>query len=48
VGRVEGKRPIGRPRHEWKDNIEIYLGEIVWDGMYWIHLAQDRDSRGLL
>jgi hypothetical protein len=40
----EGKRPLGRPRRRWVDNIKIDLGEIGWDGMDWIELAQDRDQ----
>jgi hypothetical protein len=44
VGKPEGKRPLGRPRHRWVDNIKIDLREIVWDGMDWIVLAQDRDQ----
>jgi hypothetical protein len=43
VGKPEGKRPLGRPRHRWVDNIKMDLGEIGWDGMDWIELAQDRD-----
>jgi hypothetical protein len=35
VGKPEGKRPLGRPRRTWVDNIKIYLGEIGWDGMVW-------------
>jgi hypothetical protein len=42
VGRPEGKRPLGRPRRRWEDNIRMDLGEIGWGGMDWIHLAQDR------
>jgi hypothetical protein len=42
VGKPEGKRPLGRPRRRWVDNIEIDLREIGWDGMDWIELAQDR------
>jgi hypothetical protein len=38
-----GKRPLGRPRCRWVDNIKIELREIGWDGMDWIDLAQDRD-----
>jgi hypothetical protein len=38
----EGKRPLGRPRHMWVDNIKIYLLEIGWGGVDWIGLAQDR------
>jgi hypothetical protein len=42
VGKPEGKRPPGRPRRRWVDNIKIDLREIGWDGMDWIDLAQDR------
>jgi hypothetical protein len=44
VGKPEGKRPLGRPRHRWMDNIKMNLREIGWDGMDWIDLAQDRDQ----
>jgi hypothetical protein len=44
VGRPEGKRPPGRPRRRWADNIKMDLGEIRWGGMEWIDLAQDRDQ----
>jgi hypothetical protein len=44
VGKPEGKRPLGRPRRRWVDSIKIDLGEIVWDGMNWIDLPQDRDQ----
>jgi hypothetical protein len=44
VGEPEGKRPLGRPRRRWVDNIKMDLREIGWDGMYWIDLAQDRDQ----
>jgi hypothetical protein len=44
VGKPEGKRPLGRPRRRWVDNIEIYFTEIGWDGMCWIELAQGRDQ----
>jgi hypothetical protein len=40
----EGRRPLGRPRHEWVDNIKMDLGEIVWGGVDWIGLTQDRDK----
>jgi hypothetical protein len=43
VGKPEGKRPLGRPRRSWLDNIRIYLREARWDGMDWIDLAQDRN-----
>jgi hypothetical protein len=42
VGRPEGKRPLGRPRHRWEDNIMMDLREIGTDGANWIQLAQDR------
>ncbi|PNF16896.1 hypothetical protein B7P43_G04720 [Cryptotermes secundus] len=43
VGKPEVKRPQGRPRRRWVDNIRMDLREI-WDGMDWINLAQDRDQ----
>jgi hypothetical protein len=43
-GKPEGKRPLGRPRRKWVDNIKIDLREIEWDGLEWIDLAQDRDK----
>jgi hypothetical protein len=39
VGKPEGKRPLGRPRRRWVDNIKIYLREIIWDGTDWIDLS---------
>jgi hypothetical protein len=42
VGRPEGKRPLGRPRHRWEDNIELDLRDIEIDGANWILLDQDR------
>jgi hypothetical protein len=49
VGRPEGKkRPLGRPRRKWEDNIKMVLSEIGIDGANWIRLAQDRSSGGLL
>jgi hypothetical protein len=49
VGKPEGKRPLGRPKCRWVDNIKLDLREIGWDGMDWIDLAQDRDQwRALL
>jgi hypothetical protein len=44
VGKQEGKRPQGRPRRRWLNNIKIDLREIGWNGMDWIYLAQDRDQ----
>jgi hypothetical protein len=43
VGRPEGRRPLGRPRSRWKDNIKIDLKEIGFGDVDWIHCAQDRD-----
>ena len=42
MGKSEGKRPLGRPRHRWGDNIKMDLKEVGW-GMDWIDLAQDTD-----
>jgi hypothetical protein len=44
LGKPEGKRPLGRSRRRWVDNIKMHLREIGWDGMDWIDLAQDRDQ----
>jgi hypothetical protein len=44
VGKLEGKRPLGRLRRRWVDNIKMDLGEIGWDGMDWIDLVQERDQ----
>jgi len=44
VGKPEGKRPLGRPRHRWEDNIKMDLRE-VGGGGDWMELAQDRDRR---
>jgi hypothetical protein len=44
MGKPEGKRPLGRLRHIWVDNIKIDLRDIGWGGMDWIDLAQDRDQ----
>jgi hypothetical protein len=43
VGKPEGKRPLGRPRRKWVDNIKMVVTEIGWDVMDWTYLAQDRD-----
>jgi hypothetical protein len=42
VGKPEGKRPVGRPRCRWVDNIRMDLGEVGWGDVDWIGLAQDR------
>jgi hypothetical protein len=42
VGRPEGRRPLGRPRHRWEDNIKMSLRETGIDEANWIRLAQDR------
>jgi hypothetical protein len=42
VGKPEGRRPLGRSTCRWVDNIKIDLREKVWDGVDWVHLAQDR------
>jgi hypothetical protein len=44
VGKPEGKRPLGKPRRRWVDNIKMDLGETGRDGSDWIELAQDRDQ----
>jgi PAS domain-containing protein len=43
VGKPEGKRPLGRPRRRWVDNIRMDLVEVEWSDVDWIGLAQDRD-----
>jgi len=43
VGKPEGRRPLGRPRHRWVDNIRMDLQEVGCGYMDWIGLAQDRD-----
>jgi hypothetical protein len=42
VGKPEGKRPLGRPRRRWEDNIKMDLRKIGIDGAKWIQLAQDK------
>ena len=44
VGKPLGKRPFGRPRHRWEDNIKMDLQKVGYWGMEWIELAQDRDK----
>jgi hypothetical protein len=49
VGKAEGKRPLGRPRRRWVDNVRMDLGEVGWRYVDWIGLAQDRNRwRGLV
>jgi hypothetical protein len=43
VGKPEGKRPLGRPRRRWVDNIRMYFGEVGCGDVDWIGLAQDRN-----
>ena len=43
VGKPEGKRPLGRPRRRWEDNIKMDIQEVEFGGVYWIELPQDRD-----
>jgi len=43
VGKPEGKRPLGRPRRGWEDNIMMDLQEVECGFMHWIELAQDWD-----
>jgi hypothetical protein len=44
VRKLEGKRPLGRPRRRWENNIRMDPREIGWEVVDWIHLAQDRTS----
>jgi hypothetical protein len=44
MGKAERKRPLGRPRRWWEDNIKMDLREIGWRGMDWIDLAQNREQ----
>jgi hypothetical protein len=43
VRKRKGNRPLRRPRCRWVNNIKMYLREIGWSGVDWIHLGQDRD-----
>ena len=43
VGKPDGRRPLGRPRRTWEDNIKMDLQEVECGGMGWIELAQDRN-----
>jgi hypothetical protein len=44
VGKPERKRSFRSPRPRWKDNIRMGIREIGWEGVDWMHLAQDRDQ----
>jgi hypothetical protein len=48
VGKPEGKRPLGRPRRRWADNIKMDLRQTGWNFMDWIDVAQDRDQWRIL
>jgi hypothetical protein len=43
VGKLKGKRPLGRPMRRWENNIKMSIQEVGCGGMDWIDLAQDRD-----
>jgi hypothetical protein len=44
VGGPKGKRPLGRPRHRWKDNIRMDLRKVEWEGVDWMQLAHGGDQ----
>jgi hypothetical protein len=46
AGKPEGKRPLGRPRSMWVDNIKMNLRDIGWDGIDWIDLCQEEPVEG--
>jgi len=48
VGRHKGKKPLGRPRLRWEDNIKMDLQNVGWESINWIHLAQNRDRQQAL
>jgi hypothetical protein len=48
VGKIEGKKPIGKPRSRFEDNSRMDLQEEGWEGMDWIDLSQNRGRRGAL
>jgi hypothetical protein len=48
VGKPEEKRPLGRPRRRWVDNIKMDFTGIGWGGMDWMYLAEDRANRRVL
>ena len=43
VGKSEGKKPLGKPRRRWEDNIKMDLQEVGCEGMDWVDLVKDRD-----
>jgi hypothetical protein len=43
VGRPDGRRPLGKPRCRWEDDIKMDLQEVGWDGVAWIDVVHDRD-----
>jgi hypothetical protein len=43
MGKPKGKRPLGRPRRKWEDNIKMDIKEVGWGSIDWIDLAQDRN-----
>jgi hypothetical protein len=43
VGKPEGRRPLGRPRRRWENNIKMDIRQVRWEGADWIDLAEDRD-----
>jgi hypothetical protein len=47
-GKPVGNRPPRRPRSRWEDNIKIYLRDIGWSGMGWIHMTKNCDQRRAL
>jgi hypothetical protein len=44
VGKPEAKRPLGRCKHRWEDNIHTDIQDVGWGGVDWIHVAQERDK----
>jgi hypothetical protein len=42
VGKLEGKRPLGRPRRRWEDNIKMDLGDMGWSGLIWLRIGTSR------
>jgi len=44
VGKPKGKRQLGKRRRRWEDNIRMDVTEIGWEGVVWIHLAQNRNT----